>query len=169
MRQTPEDTKIATAGVSAAAGRPISRQTVSRRLREVGLFARRPVVCVPLSPAQVRARLHWASEHRSWTPEQWGYVLFTDEFRFNMQNDSRRAIIWRVPETRYLGPNIGERDHYRGGGLLVWAGDSNERPNRPLRVCRGFRHSSPISRRNPTPSCAAFYHCKGYRRDIYGR
>ncbi|GBM85169.1 hypothetical protein AVEN_226228-1 [Araneus ventricosus] len=32
--------------LSAAAGRPISRQTVSRRLHEGGLFARRPVVCV---------------------------------------------------------------------------------------------------------------------------
>ncbi|GBN87075.1 hypothetical protein AVEN_112526-1 [Araneus ventricosus] len=56
--------------LSAAAGRPISRQTVSLRLHEGRLFARRPVVCVPLSPAHVRARLHWAREHRSWTPEQ---------------------------------------------------------------------------------------------------
>ncbi|GBN66581.1 hypothetical protein AVEN_231792-1 [Araneus ventricosus] len=37
--------------LSAPAGRPISRQTVSHRLHEGGLFARRPVVCVPLSPA----------------------------------------------------------------------------------------------------------------------
>ncbi|GBN84122.1 hypothetical protein AVEN_125925-1 [Araneus ventricosus] len=42
----------------AAVGRPISRQSVSHRLHEGGLFARRPVVCVPLSPAHVRARLH---------------------------------------------------------------------------------------------------------------
>ncbi|GBN59951.1 hypothetical protein AVEN_67520-1 [Araneus ventricosus] len=98
--------------LSAAAGRPTFRQTVSRRLHEGGLFARRPVVCVPLSPAHVRARLHWAREHRSWTPES----------RFNIQNDSRRAMIWREPGTRYRAPNIVERDHYRGGGLLVWAG-----------------------------------------------
>ncbi|GBN89922.1 hypothetical protein AVEN_172874-1 [Araneus ventricosus] len=26
------------------------------------------------------------------------------------------------PGTRYRAPNIVERDHYRGGGLLVWAG-----------------------------------------------
>ncbi|GBL95787.1 hypothetical protein AVEN_713-1 [Araneus ventricosus] len=64
---------------STAAGRPISRQTVSRRLHEGGLFTQRPVVCVPLSPAHVRARLHWTREHRSWTPEQWGHVPFTDE------------------------------------------------------------------------------------------
>ncbi|GBM37655.1 hypothetical protein AVEN_132098-1 [Araneus ventricosus] len=55
--------------LSAATGRPISRHTVSLRLHEGGMFARRPVVCVPLSPAHVRARLHWAREHRNWTPE----------------------------------------------------------------------------------------------------
>ncbi|GBL80949.1 hypothetical protein AVEN_83045-1 [Araneus ventricosus] len=52
--------------LSAAAGRPISHQTVSRTLHEGGLFARRPVVCVPLSPAHVRARLHWVHEHRNY-------------------------------------------------------------------------------------------------------
>ncbi|GBM88856.1 Transposable element Tcb1 transposase [Araneus ventricosus] len=31
-------------------------------------------------------------------------------------------MIWREPETSYRAPNIVERDHYRGGGLLVWAG-----------------------------------------------
>ncbi|GBM53705.1 hypothetical protein AVEN_56404-1 [Araneus ventricosus] len=74
--------------LSAAAGRPISRQIVSHRLHEGGLFARRPVVCVPLYSAHVRARLQWDREHRSWTPQQWGHVLFTDESRFNIQNDS---------------------------------------------------------------------------------
>ncbi|GBM85486.1 hypothetical protein AVEN_129612-1 [Araneus ventricosus] len=31
-------------------------------------------------------------------------------------------MIWREPGTRYRTPNIVERGHYRGGGLLVWAG-----------------------------------------------
>ncbi|GBM30383.1 hypothetical protein AVEN_220983-1 [Araneus ventricosus] len=70
--------------LSSAAGRPISRQTVSRRLHEGGLFEQRPVFCVPLSPALVRVRFHWASEHCSCTPEQWGHVLFTGESRFNI-------------------------------------------------------------------------------------
>ncbi|GBL87408.1 hypothetical protein AVEN_118351-1 [Araneus ventricosus] len=105
--------------LSDAAGRPVSRQTLSRRLHEGGLFLRRPVVCVPLFPAHARARLHWAREHRSWTLVQWSHVLFTDESLFNIQNDFRRAMIWREPGTRYREPNIVERYHYRGGGLLV--------------------------------------------------
>ncbi|GBM21275.1 hypothetical protein AVEN_149863-1 [Araneus ventricosus] len=31
-------------------------------------------------------------------------------------------MICREPGTRYRAPNIIERDHYRGGGLLVWGG-----------------------------------------------
>ncbi|GFX33624.1 transposable element Tcb1 transposase [Trichonephila clavipes] len=37
-----------------ATGRPISRFTVARRLHGGGLFARRPVRCVPLTPAHRR-------------------------------------------------------------------------------------------------------------------
>ncbi|GBM30384.1 hypothetical protein AVEN_220984-1 [Araneus ventricosus] len=29
-------------------------------------------------------------------------------------------MTWREPGTRYRELNIVERDHYRGGGLLVW-------------------------------------------------
>ncbi|GFX67988.1 transposable element Tc1 transposase [Trichonephila clavipes] len=46
-----------------ATGRPISRFTVARRLHGGGLFARRPVRCVPLTPAHRRRRSLWCREH----------------------------------------------------------------------------------------------------------
>ncbi|GFX48807.1 uncharacterized protein TNCV_901891 [Trichonephila clavipes] len=45
-------------------GRPISRFTVARRLHGGGLFARRPVRSVPLTPAHRRRRSLWCREHR---------------------------------------------------------------------------------------------------------
>ncbi|GFT47185.1 transposable element Tcb1 transposase [Trichonephila clavipes] len=41
----------------AASGKQISRKTVVRRLRGGGLYARRPVVCVPLTRQHRTARL----------------------------------------------------------------------------------------------------------------
>ncbi|GFS77546.1 hypothetical protein TNCV_321011 [Trichonephila clavipes] len=41
----------------AASGKQISRKTVARRLRGGGLYARRPVVCVPLTRKHRTARL----------------------------------------------------------------------------------------------------------------
>ncbi|GFS95442.1 transposable element Tcb1 transposase [Trichonephila clavipes] len=55
-----------------ATGRPISRFTVARRLHSGGLFARRPVRCVPLTPAHRRRRSLWCREHRNWRDNEWG-------------------------------------------------------------------------------------------------
>ncbi|GFS73414.1 ATP-dependent DNA helicase [Trichonephila clavipes] len=46
----------------AASGKQISRKTVARRLRGGGLYARRPVVCVPLTRQHRTARLQWCRE-----------------------------------------------------------------------------------------------------------
>ncbi|GBN46032.1 Transposable element Tc1 transposase [Araneus ventricosus] len=106
----------------AATGTRVSRVTVSKRLHETGLFARRPSVCVPLTSTNRKVHLEWCREHRDWNMEQWVTVLFTDESRFSLNTDSRRTFIWREPGTRYLPSNVCEIDHYGGGGLMVWAG-----------------------------------------------
>ncbi|GFW40339.1 transposable element Tcb1 transposase [Trichonephila clavipes] len=76
-----------------ATGRPISRFTVARRLHGGGLFARRPVRCVPLTPAHRRRRSLWCREHRNWRDNEWGRVLFIDESRFSLSSDSHRILI----------------------------------------------------------------------------
>ncbi|GFT10140.1 transposable element Tcb1 transposase [Trichonephila clavipes] len=53
-------------------GRPISRFTLARRLHGGGLFALRPVRCVPLTPAHRRRRCLWCREHRNWRDNEWG-------------------------------------------------------------------------------------------------
>ncbi|GFY33534.1 transposable element Tc1 transposase [Trichonephila clavipes] len=105
-----------------ATGRPISRFTVARRLHGGGLFARRPVRCVPLTPAHRRRRSLWCREHRNWRDNEWGRVLFTDESRFSLSSDSHRILIWRERGSRNHPSNTIERDRYGGRGVLVWGG-----------------------------------------------
>ncbi|GFU79309.1 transposable element Tc1 transposase [Trichonephila clavipes] len=62
-----------------AASRKIFRKTVARRLRGGELYARRPVVCVPLTRQHRTARLQWCREHHNWTEHDWAGVLFSDE------------------------------------------------------------------------------------------
>ncbi|GFW59660.1 transposable element Tcb2 transposase [Trichonephila clavipes] len=76
----------------------ISRKTVARRLRGGGLYARRPVVCVPLTRQHRTARLQWCREHYNWTEQDWACVLFSDE------------------------KNIQEKDRYPTCSIMVWAG-----------------------------------------------
>ncbi|GFU61536.1 transposable element Tcb2 transposase [Trichonephila clavipes] len=105
-----------------ATGRPISHFTVARRLHGGGLFARRPVRWVPLTPAHRRRRSLWCREHRNWRDNEWGRVLFTDESRFSLSSDSHRILIWREWGSRKHPSNIMERDRYGGRGVLVWGG-----------------------------------------------
>ncbi|GFY29289.1 HTH_Tnp_Tc3_2 domain-containing protein [Trichonephila clavipes] len=53
----------------AASGKQISRKSVARRLRGGGLYARKPVVCVPLTRQHRTARLQWCREHHNWTEQ----------------------------------------------------------------------------------------------------
>ncbi|GFX66351.1 transposable element Tcb1 transposase [Trichonephila clavipes] len=81
-----------------ATGRPISRFTVARRLHGGGLFARRPVRRVPLTPAHRRKR------------------------SLCLSSDSHRILLWRERGSRNHPSNIIERDRYGGHGVLVWGG-----------------------------------------------
>ncbi|GFU81403.1 hypothetical protein TNCV_1380711 [Trichonephila clavipes] len=61
----------------AASGKQISQKTVARRLRGGGLYARRPVVCVPLTRQHRTARLQWCREHHNWTEQDWAYAYYS--------------------------------------------------------------------------------------------
>ncbi|GFV62039.1 HTH_Tnp_Tc3_2 domain-containing protein [Trichonephila clavipes] len=103
-----------------ATGTTVSRQTVYTRLGHIGLYARRPVRCVPLTATHCRLRLTWSREHALWTQQQWSCVMFSDESRFSLQSDSRRTVIWRAPDTRYHQENTIERHRYGGAGWLAF-------------------------------------------------
>ncbi|GFU95397.1 transposable element Tcb2 transposase [Trichonephila clavipes] len=72
-------------------------KTVARRLRGGGLYARRPVVCVPLT------RQH-------------------DESRFSLSSDCRRQLIWRESGTAYRPEKYPEKDRYPTCSIMVWTG-----------------------------------------------
>ncbi|UYV61469.1 hypothetical protein LAZ67_1004962, partial [Cordylochernes scorpioides] len=108
--------------LNAATGVLVSTDTIRRRLHKKGLYARRPIICVPLTPPQKRARKLWCRQHVAWNPDEWRRVMFTDESRFSLNSDSRRVFVWREVGTRNNPRNMVERDPYRSQGFMVWAG-----------------------------------------------
>ncbi|UYV69073.1 hypothetical protein LAZ67_6002272 [Cordylochernes scorpioides] len=116
--QTPSDRH----DISAPKGVLVSTDTIRRRLHKKGLYARRPIICVPLTPPQRRARKLWCRQHVALNTDEWRRVMFTDESRFSLNSDSRRVFGWREVGTRNNPRNMVERDPYRSQGFMVWAG-----------------------------------------------
>ncbi|GFU91053.1 transposable element Tcb2 transposase [Trichonephila clavipes] len=71
----------------------VSTQTVRNRLHGVGMYARRPMVCVKLTSRHRRDCREWATEHVNWRRNEWSNVLFSDESRFSVHPDNRRIFI----------------------------------------------------------------------------
>ncbi|GFX22141.1 transposable element Tcb1 transposase [Trichonephila clavipes] len=132
-------------------GRPISRFNVARRLHGAGLFARRPVRCVPITPAHRRRRSLWCREHRNWRDNEWGRVLFTDESRFSLSSDSHRILIWRERGSRNHPSNIIENDRYASRGVLVWGASC-------LAVVQTFTSSTQVQSTGPVIVTRFFFH-----------
>ncbi|GFU82056.1 transposable element Tcb2 transposase [Trichonephila clavipes] len=107
----------------AASGKQISRKTVARRLRGGGLYARRPVVCVPLTRQHRTARLQWCCEHHNWTEQDWACVLFSDESRFSLSSDCRRQLIWRESGTAIVQKISRKRTDIRHA--VSWCGPAS--------------------------------------------
>ncbi|GFW68591.1 HTH_Tnp_Tc3_2 domain-containing protein [Trichonephila clavipes] len=59
-KQTEHSIRPVSRQLSSATGTTVSRQTVYRRLGHIGLYARRPVRCVPLTATNCRLRLTWS-------------------------------------------------------------------------------------------------------------
>ena len=81
--------------------RPIHRDTVHNRLRNVGLRCRRPNRGPFLTDRHKQARLRWARAHHRFTQRQWRMVLFTDESKFNVSEADGRRRVYRHQETSH--------------------------------------------------------------------
>ncbi|GFX44320.1 transposable element Tcb2 transposase [Trichonephila clavipes] len=66
----------------SATGTTVSTQTVRNRLHGVGLYARRPMVCVRLTSRHRRDRSEWATEHVNWRRNEWSNVLHIPHHTF---------------------------------------------------------------------------------------
>ncbi|GFU75982.1 transposable element Tcb2 transposase [Trichonephila clavipes] len=108
----------------SATGTPVSTQTVRNQIHGVGLYARRPIVCVRLTSRHRRDRSEWATEHVSWRRNEWSNVFFSGESRFSVHPDNRRIFIWRDRDSGNNPAFVHESVRFGGGRALVYGGIS---------------------------------------------
>ncbi|GBM10330.1 hypothetical protein AVEN_131069-1 [Araneus ventricosus] len=101
------------AEIRAAVGNTVTKRTVTNRLLQEQLRARRPVVCIPLTPNHCRLRREWYQARADWRS-----VVFSDESRFYLGASDGRMLVRRRPGER-LQPSC-LRSRHTGPGTMVW-------------------------------------------------
>ncbi|GFV39302.1 transposable element Tcb1 transposase [Trichonephila clavipes] len=99
----------------------VSERSIRRRLQRSGLFARRPLLGLPLTQNHRRLRRQWCDERRMW-PAEWNEVVFTDESRICLQHHDGRILVWRHRGERMLNSCVMQRHTGPAPGIMVWGG-----------------------------------------------
>ena len=77
----------------------VSRQTVFKRLQEIGLFNRTPRKKPLVSSKNKKKRLEFSNRYVIWTYENWAKVFFSEESKFNFfGNDGKINVKRRIGE-----------------------------------------------------------------------
>ncbi|GFS65937.1 HTH_Tnp_Tc3_2 domain-containing protein [Trichonephila clavipes] len=97
-----------------------SRETIRRRLTEVGLRSRRPLRRLPLTPHHRQCRLDFCQPRATWSVTDWRRVIFSDESRFSLSADDHRTRVWRRTGQRSDPAFIVERHTAISQGVTVW-------------------------------------------------
>ena len=105
---------------SRAESQKVSRSTISRRLREAGLYGRVAAKKPLLRPQNIQKRLEFARRHQDWSAEEWRKVLWTDESKFEIFSQHRRVFVCRMPGERFHESCIVPTVKHGGGSIMVW-------------------------------------------------
>ncbi|GFW42730.1 transposable element Tcb1 transposase [Trichonephila clavipes] len=97
-----------------------SRETIRRRLTEVGLRSRRPLRRLPLTPHHRQCRLDFCRPRATWSVTDWRRVIFSDESRFSLSADYHRTRVWLRNGQRSDPAFIVERHTAISQGVTVW-------------------------------------------------
>ncbi|GFT97551.1 transposable element Tcb1 transposase [Trichonephila clavipes] len=71
----------------------VSARTIRRRLQQIGLTARRPLLGLPLTQKHSRFHRQWCDERKMWVAK-WNEVVFTDESHICLKHHDDQIRVW---------------------------------------------------------------------------
>ena len=99
---------------------PLSRRTIHRHLKTVGMKAvvkhKRPY----LKKQHRKARLDWAIAHQDWTVEDWKRVIYSDETKINSFGSDGRTKVWKMPGETLSDRLVEGIVKFGGGSVMMW-------------------------------------------------
>ncbi|GFX33603.1 transposable element Tcb1 transposase [Trichonephila clavipes] len=96
----------------------VSACTIRRHLQQSCLYARRPLLGLPLTQNHRRLCCQWCDERRMWVAG-WNEVVFADESRICLQHHDGRIRVWRHRRERMLNSCVMHRYTDPAPGIMI--------------------------------------------------
>ena len=113
-------------GTTAAVGRSLRAQglrlcdeTVCRSFRRQGLGARVKRKKPLLTKRHKKKRLQWAKASQDCDVENWSYVIWSDESKFDVFGSDGRQWCWRNPTESLCDSHVQHTVKHGGGSIMV--------------------------------------------------
>lgn len=95
-------------------------KTVKRRLRDKGLYARKPARKPLISEKNRRLRLEFAKKYVNKPMVFWEKVLWSDESKYNLFGNDSRGVVMRPNGQRFNPKYQTPTVKHGGGNVMVW-------------------------------------------------
>lgn len=97
----------------------ISETTARRYLHDIGYYSRVASRKPFISVSNQKKRFKWCVERKSWVQE-WQYIIWSDESRYNLYHNDGRQRVWRQPKEKYDVDCLVPTFKHGGGSIMVW-------------------------------------------------
>lgn len=101
-------------------GIEVSETTLSRVLRDFGLYSRRPSLKSLLTKDHRTKRIEFCNNYKDYPVNFWRNVIFSDESRFCLAYSSGRMYVWRANSQRWNPKYTDKKNFHEKRGILVW-------------------------------------------------
>lgn len=115
-------------------GLKVSKKTIARRLKEIGIQKRIARTKPHLSLQHMEARLLWAREHEHWTVEDWEKVVWSDESSIQVGFDPRQTLVFRREGEAFDSACLRPSFKSKRVNIMVWGCFAGNRLG-PLIIC----------------------------------
>ncbi len=120
LRQLRSEPKITWRQLKTKTGIDLDARTLNATLRahviSHWLALKRP----KLTPEAARLRLKWAEKHKSWTVDQWGNVIWSDEASVARGTGKTREWVFGTPKQKWDRDKVMEIPNGKAFSIMIW-------------------------------------------------
>ena len=99
----------------------VSPKTVRRQLHKSNIHGRAAIDKPLTTENDAKGRKGWWDDHKTWSPDDWKYVIWSDESSVTLFQASGRVYVWKTPKEAYNPECLVPTVKHGATSVMIWA------------------------------------------------